>query len=265
MDSLVTLYNQLSSGFEKLVADPSANLAALATAIAVIVIAVLIVVLLLLAIALPADRARQRKGGGKRRRKRPEGSSGASRQGAKAHGVNAASAGAPGRGPGPKPQSPAAKSAEKRRRRRSDPRATAAAFAVFLIGLFSTFAITYDITSTNQYCGSTCHAMDDAANAWERSSHANVDCVRCHEGPKWQSMPQAIVLRLHDLSRQFGYNDFRDLRVPASNCLNCHDRVMDLSLEGRNGELFTHRQVVTPHTRCNDCHGSEGHIIPQNQ
>ncbi|TLM97933.1 MAG: hypothetical protein FDZ75_03495, partial [Actinobacteria bacterium] len=138
-------------------------------------------------------------------------------------------------------------------------RATAAAFGVFLIGLTGTFAAAYGLTSSPQYCTSTCHSMDTPSSSWEQSAHANVSCVRCHEGRPWISAPQAIVLRMHDLSREFGYNDFRDLRVPSRNCLDCHARVLDVSLEARNGDPFTHRQVLDTRTRCNDCHGDQGH------
>lgn len=217
------------AGFERLAANPAANIAALATAIGIVVIAVLIVALLLIALAVPSlTRQGRRKG---KRKKRPK--------------------------DGVRTDAPVVTA--KPRARRSDPRATAAAFAVFLFGLGGTFAAAYGATSTSQYCTSTCHSMDEPATTWEQSAHANVACVRCHEGTPWVSMPQAIVLRLHDLSREFGYNDFRDLRVPSRNCLACHSRVLDVSLEARNGEPFTHREILDARTRCNDCHDKQGH------
>ena len=231
MDAIFGPIDQLFTGFEKLAANPSANIAALATAIAIIVLAVLIIVLLLIALALPSMGRRRRR---KRKRK-------------------------PGSQPGSsiKPQT---RPLKRREPPPADARATAAAFAVFLVGLAGTFGAAYQMTSSTTYCSATCHSMDEASNTWEQSAHANVDCVRCHEGRPIVSAPSAIVLRLHDLSREFGYNDFRDLRVPGRNCLDCHARVLDVSLEARNGEPFTHREILGPSTRCNDCHDAQGHV-----
>jgi cytochrome c-type protein NapC len=236
MDAIFGPIDQLFTGFERLAANPSANIAALATAIAIIVLAVLIVVLLLLALALPSM-GRKRK----RRRKKSQ---------------------KPGE---QRPQQTVITQAKRRPKPAADARATAAAFAVFLVGLIGTFAAAYQMTSTTTYCTATCHSMDEASNTWEQSAHTNVACVRCHEGPPWVSAPSAIVLRLHDLSREFGYNDFRDLRVLNRNCIDCHSRVLDVSLEARNGEPFTHRQVLDASTRCNDCHGAQGHVPNKTQ
>lgn len=230
MDAILGPIDQLFTGFERLAANPSANIAALATAIAIIVLAVLIVVLLLLALALPSM--------GRKKRRRKKGTA------PKATGAR---------------KQPAV-AVKRRQPPPADARATAAAFAVFLVGLTGTFAAAYQMTSTTAYCTATCHSMDEASNTWEQSAHTNVGCVRCHEGRPWISAPSAIVLRLHDLSREFGYNDFRDLRVPNRNCLDCHSRVLDVSLEARNGEPFTHRQILDEATRCNDCHDEQGHV-----
>lgn len=245
-------FSRLTDSLQRLAADPAANMAALATIVAVIVLAVLIVVLLILAVAVPGRRRRKKRNKSQSEARKAKPSIPAENP-APASYANRATASASRSARAPRTAGANTHSG-------THPAAAAIALVLFVAGLLGALVLTYQLTSTDHYCANTCHAMDRAANEWEHSAHSKVHCIDCHEGPKWQSIPNSVVLRLHDVSRQFGLQDERDLRVPATNCLACHTRLMDAKLIGRNGEPFTHRQVVTPRSRCGDCHGAQGHV-----
>lgn len=131
---------------------------------------------------------------------------------------------------------------------------------LIVFGAAISTAIWYESTSTNQYCTSVCHAMAAPAASWQASTHANVPCVRCHEGPRWRSLPAAIAFRTRSLLLEItGAKPRRHDKISSSRCLGCHALVMEQTLTGLNGETFTHRDFPTKKL-CTDCHGAQGHL-----
>ncbi len=164
----------------------------------------------------------------------------------------------PGRSPATTEQSSAA-------RRRKMPRwlATLGGTAVLVVGVLAALAWWYQATSTPTYCTRTCHAMAAPTQTWTTSAHAQVPCVRCHEGKPWESMPAAIAQRSYSLYLEVTGSNAKRQPVPMANCLNCHVGLLDEQLTGRNGEPFAHRELLGDYPDCTACHGKQGHEPPR--
>lgn len=163
----------------------------------------------------------------------------------------------------PRPQ----ESEEDKRRLHARTRRLAAGCAVTLaivtVGLVGASALWYPATSTNSYCTRTCHAMAAASDTWSTSAHNRVTCIRCHEGTGWRAVPTGLVLRISCLVSQGTKAPTRRGPVPQSRCLECHGNLLDITMQARNGELFTHRAVLARGESCTSCHGTQGHVPPR--
>lgn len=128
-----------------------------------------------------------------------------------------------------------------------------------VIGLSAAVALWYQGTSTNEYCTRTCHAMALPAESWSSSLHSDIDCVRCHEGPKWKTLPQALVSRSHSLFLELTGTPAQGDHVSPDVCMSCHANVIEKPLVARNGEQFLHGEALTIDPGCTRCHGAQGH------
>lgn len=149
-------------------------------------------------------------------------------------------------------------------RRRMPTWLTILAVAGFVVALAAgAVVLWYEDTSTNEYCTKTCHAMAVPAETWTISSHSDVDCVRCHEGRKWESFPRGVALRIDSLYMQWTDAAPRGRKIPNSTCLSCHESVLSRTVTGRNGEDFKHSSIDNERTSCATCHGPQGHTTPR--
>lgn len=145
--------------------------------------------------------------------------------------------------------------------RRLPPWATTALIVVVVVGLIvSATVLWYSDTASNKYCTSTCHAMALATESWAVSAHAEVDCVRCHEGRKWENFFGGVGLRAESLYLQATGAKAPGRRVPADICLSCHKSVLSRPVTGRNGEPFNHSDLERHDLNCPQCHGAQGHV-----
>lgn len=117
----------------------------------------------------------------------------------------------------------------------------------------------YAGTSTNQYCTRTCHSMADSAESWTLSAHSDIECIRCHEGRRWSTMPRGVTSRAYSLYLELSGATPRGTRVPASRCLECHSHTVATELTARNGETFLHEKALAEDPDCTRCHGAQGH------
>lgn len=117
----------------------------------------------------------------------------------------------------------------------------------------------YAGTSTNQYCTRTCHSMAVPAESWTLSAHSDIECIRCHEGRRWSSMPRGVASRAYSLYLELSDATPRGTRVPASRCLECHSHAVASPLTARNGETFFHESALAEDPDCARCHGAQGH------
>lgn len=150
------------------------------------------------------------------------------------------------------------------RRRHVPPWITALLVATLVVAMATAAVLLwYQDTSTNEYCTKTCHAMAIPAETWTISAHSEVECIRCHEGRKWESFTQGIALRIDSLYMQWTDASPRGRQVPNSICLSCHESVLSRTVTGRNGEDFKHSAIDAKRTSCADCHGPQGHTTPR--
>lgn len=134
--------------------------------------------------------------------------------------------------------------------------------SILLIGLTVSAVMWYTATSTNTYCAKTCHAMAKPAAEWRLSAHKKVECVRCHEGPAWVSLPRALVSRSRSLYYEITETSATPRPVPGETCLQCHEGLGVREIVGRNGAIFTHDMVISDERTCKTCHGAQGHVAP---
>lgn len=100
-----------------------------------------------------------------------------------------------------------------------------------LFGLVLTVAgyQAYAYTESAEFCGTACHPMGPQFARYERSPHANVECVDCHIGPGFKSFVQS---KIDGAGQVIGVltNEFdRPIKSPVHNlrparetCENCH-------------------------------------------
>lgn len=149
-----------------------------------------------------------------------------------------------------------AAAAQRRARRRG---AWATGVVIVAFGLLAAAAAWYQTTSSNEYCTRTCHSMARAVETWQASPHAGVACVRCHEGTQWKTVLAGTFQRAACIYYEVSGRRAPRRKVPSANCLSCHDGLLDQPLAARNGEQFTHRDIVDDKTDCASCHGPQGH------
>lgn len=175
------------------------------------------------------------------------------------------------------------------RKRRLPPLVLAA--STMLLGLLAVGALVDLATSSPKLC-EACHEIRPRYESWERSPHATVACVSCHQpATRWYELPQRLVGRTrllgHDLIAHVsgGYDDPVDRRVSGTtsihddNCLACHDprrratsgyriRIDHARHAERNGSCMScHVRVAHPlesrgnalslMAQCFTCHGVE--------
>lgn len=120
-------------------------------------------------------------------------------------------------------------------------------------------ALWYAGTSSNEYCTKTCHSMAAPAESWTLSAHSDIDCIRCHEGRRWSTMPRGVASRAYSLYLEVSGDTPRGSRVPPSRCLECHSHTVSKPLTARNGETFLHETSLDDDADCARCHGAQGH------
>lgn len=163
----------------------------------------------------------------------------------------------PGRGPATEADAP-----EDASRRAARRRSRAIAAVVVALGAVAASALWYDMTSSPEYCTSTCHAMAEPTEEWHASAHASVSCTRCHEGRPWMSFPRAAVGRTYSLYLHLSGAQARVRPVPERICMDCHEGIAELEIRTLSGELYVHREDLENGRPCISCHGPQGHVPP---
>ena len=152
-------------------------------------------------------------------------------------------------------------------------------------------AIVTDVVTASPRLCTSCHEIRARADSWSRSTHAGVECVKCHQRPRpWYSLLGRLADRATFLGGDVakhsagGYHDPVDFRVsgapmPDAVCLQCHDParkstsgfriIIDhpahakrngscVSCHVRAAHPLANRSVaLTLMTACFACHGTE--------
>jgi nitrate/TMAO reductase-like tetraheme cytochrome c subunit len=115
--------------------------------------------------------------------------------------------------------------------------------------------------------------MELRVGEWERSAHAEIRCVSCHEPPhKWYNVPQSLAARARLLGRDISvhlsgdYDDPVDKRLPGAGpmsndiCLQCHDANRKVTAGKRI--LIDHVKHAEANGSCVSCHLRTAHPVP---
>jgi trimethylamine-N-oxide reductase cytochrome c-type subunit TorC len=140
---------------------------------------------------------------------------------------------------------------------------TIGAFLVFML-IFTGWSISY--TSSNSFCGESCHIMDTYKKSWSSSAHKNVDCIACHSEP---GISGAVGAKLNGLNHLMS-NTFKSNQKPKAaetniNCLNCHQGKVVTNIE--QGALRRSPHIATHYENgmnCLSCHAGIAHDIRVN-
>lgn len=97
-----------------------------------------------------------------------------------------------------------------------------------VLGLVSGYKA-YSYLESAEFCGLTCHPMEPQFVAYQRSAHANVDCVECHVGDgmayyfrsKIDGLRQVYTLLTDTYSRPIK-SPVHNLRPARETCEHCH-------------------------------------------
>lgn len=139
------------------------------------------------------------------------------------------------------------------------------AFAAWVLGvtaLVLSVVVFYESTSPNTYCTRTCHAMAEPAATHAASAHEEIDCIRCHEGRKWETLWGGLASRGYSIYLQYSGARPKVTEISDNRCLECHTAAMSIELTARNGESFRHRELPRSGRGCERCHGAQGHELP---
>ena len=88
----------------------------------------------------------------------------------------------------------------------------------------------YQYTESAEFCGTACHTMTPEMTRYEKSPHANVECVECHIGPgasffiksKVDGLKQVYAILTGTYSRPIS-SPVHDLRPARETCETCHN------------------------------------------
>lgn len=128
--------------------------------------------------------------------------------------------------------------------------------------MFVVIALVYGYisTSSNTFCGRTCHAMLSPSDSWKESRHARIRCVRCHEGRPGFSIGQAFVGRAHSFYMQTTARPVDGITVVSSLlCLDCHGDIRRRTVITPDSVAVSHKEILSAGTSCDDCHRGTGH------
>lgn len=119
----------------------------------------------------------------------------------------------------------------------------------------------YGTTSVSSFCTDVCHEMSSAADSWEQSAHADVACVRCHEGRLVLSAPSGAVLRTYSgIARLVDVGADRVSEMPMSRCLGCHKAIRTGTFVSEEGVRMVHEHVIEAGAPCTVCHNGVAHV-----
>ena len=132
--------------------------------------------------------------------------------------------------------------------------------------------------SESEYCGTACHEMDTAYQAWKGSTHgANAkglqsECINCHIVSKdkyfTHLVAKAYIGTKSMYNHLFGgeYNSEKVRKrvlahMPSKRCLNCHKDLLAKPSSDVIKEVHTESlgSADTSGNRCVDCHEDVGH------
>lgn len=135
--------------------------------------------------------------------------------------------------------------------------------AIAMFGLLVVGFVGMKETSKPEFC-STCHSMEVAFETWTESTHADVDCMSCHQDPGFAGFVEAKVGGLKEvaitLTRDVQPEDVVGISdVPDARCLACHTQEsLEENVSGPHVSFH-----VSEDYSCMDCHDRVVHDPPE--
>lgn len=133
---------------------------------------------------------------------------------------------------------------------------TVAGLAAFFLMLtaFGSYQ-TYHLSETVGFCGETCHSMDPQNVTFRHTSHARVDCVKCHVGEgaanyvkaKMNGVRQLVHTVTGDVPKPVILHD-RAKRPDAQTCRDCHWQQKHAGTVAKTYKHFLADEENTPWT-----------------
>lgn len=139
-----------------------------------------------------------------------------------------------------------------------------AAIAFIMLSAFGSYQ-SYHVAESNAFCGEVCHkAMNPEYQAYQRGSHARVDCVDCHIGSgavwfvkaKINGAHQLIAYTITDYKRPIA-TPLKNLRPAQDICEKCHwpekfhgntEMVFEHFMSDRKNTPYTARMLMHVNT-----------------
>jgi hypothetical protein len=115
-------------------------------------------------------------------------------------------------------------------------------------------------TTQSFYCGS-CHIMKPNYLSWEKSNHAQIGCLQCHQTRGFLSS----LFTTTKIARYFLFTFLKiqpqtlTAQVPSENCLECHPAIVEKPRE-TGGIRVSHREFNQSGYPCTTCHSQAAHL-----
>lgn len=148
---------------------------------------------------------------------------------------------------------------------------TARIAAAVVLGILL-LAVAFDYGTASPRVCASCHEMSSRAGTWEKSAHASVPCVSCHQTPRpWYALPQRVVdrgrLYARDVSAHLSGDFESQVETRATGvapmaddvCLQCHDPNRKATSGYRI--LIDHAEHAKRNGSCVSCHVRTAHPL----
>ena len=124
--------------------------------------------------------------------------------------------------------------------------------------LFSGFSFWW--TSQPSFCN-RCHVMEPYVDAWEQSSHREVNCESCHLRPGFFAFIGGKIAGLQVVMNYVrgNYEDYSfNAAVANDSCLECHEPILEATVRVRDIRV-SHLDIVETGGKCISCHSTVAH------
>lgn len=130
------------------------------------------------------------------------------------------------------------------------------------VGMLLFAAVSFWWTSQPSFCG-RCHVMEPYIAAWEQSSHADVNCEKCHLTPGFFGFVGGKIAGLQVVANYIrgDYEDWSfNAAVSNAACLQCHEEITETSIHNADtGILVSHKDILESGGKCLFCHSTVAH------